>query len=598
MLSAAPELKLRGTLQETSLPELLIYALDHNVEGTLILQTKDGKKNAIYFLRGAPAKVRLAEPAIFLSEVLVDLGLLAQDVALQSQKKATELGLNHGEVLRQKGLIDETALYLALREQVQRQTLALCELPQDTGFGFYNVNFLAKWGPPGEWRAKPLPLVWRALADHLPGEKVEAVKLRLGSQVLRMRTEAPVARYRMNREEQAAIMLLRAQPQERAQLRGSGVGTEEGIDRTVAALYLSRQLEGEMAHQDPVGFTEPPESPHSLPPPGTSRSTTAPRPKGLRPTEAPPLSTKAPPPSRLPSARSVTPPPAAAGSPEVARLRAEISDRGDTSKLSYYELFEVPADADASVIRGAYFRLARKWHPDKLPAELEDLRPQVTSTFARMSEAHQVLTDGDRRKEYDQLLEGKGLDEAAQVAEILGASAAFQRAEVLMKKRDYAAALLEAKSAYEADPQADYMALYAWLESMNRTTDEADLIALLDRAVQQEANNVRALWYRGQLLKKAGKVMAAIRDFRAIVQLKPSHVDAAREIRVYEMRKRTDGAGAGRQGSDTGRSTTEPRRPGSGTGPNRDGRDSGRQSKDAGRDTGPQGLLGRFLKRD
>jgi tetratricopeptide (TPR) repeat protein len=171
---------------------------------------------------------------------------------------------------------------------------------------------------------------------------------------------------------------------------------------------------------------------------------------------------------------------------------------------------------------------------------LADLKPIVSKAFAAMGEAHQTLADDARRAEYDGALALAPDDEQTQVAAILEAAHAFQRAEILMKKKDFVGAMKEAKTAYEADPsQADYAALYGWLQGMNRSDNFDELIKILDLALEKNSDNVRALWYRGQLLKRAGHHLRAIKDFRHIVDLKPNHVDARRELRVHQMRKKS-----------------------------------------------------------
>ena len=129
---------------------------------------------------------------------------------------------------------------------------------------------------------------------------------------------------------------------------------------------------------------------------------------------------------------------------------------------------------------------------------------------------------------------------------ILDAASAFQRAEILLKKKDLKGAFEQAKLAYEGDPtQADHAALYAWVKGQQRSEGFDDLIKMLYAAIKADGANIRAFWYRGQLYKKAGEEQKAIRDFKKIIQLKPNHVDAQRELRVYSMRKRSDPSAGG-----------------------------------------------------
>jgi curved DNA-binding protein CbpA len=227
-------------------------------------------------------------------------------------------------------------------------------------------------------------------------------------------------------------------------------------------------------------------------------------------------------------------------SPELASFKAEVRERAARGSADYYELLGVAPDAIPSVIQAAFFQLAKKWHPDRLGPDMADVRDLANKVFARMSEAHQVLSDPSRRKEYDDLRKegGGSAEEQEQVQRVLRAATAFQKAEVLMKRNNTLAALEEARRALELDPsQADYIALLAWVESSQLNANLEEILARIEKAQRMEPNNTRIRWYRGSILKRLGKNGKAIWDFRFIVENDPRHVDAQREIRLYEMRK-------------------------------------------------------------
>ncbi|CAI0447962.1 unnamed protein product [Linum tenue] len=62
----------------------------------------------------------------------------------------------------------------------------------------------------------------------------------------------------------------------------------------------------------------------------------------------------------------------------------------------YYKILEVDYDASEDAIRSNYIRLALKWHPDKHKDQ-----DSATSRFQEINEAYQVLSDPERRMEYD-----------------------------------------------------------------------------------------------------------------------------------------------------------------------------------------------------
>ena len=62
----------------------------------------------------------------------------------------------------------------------------------------------------------------------------------------------------------------------------------------------------------------------------------------------------------------------------------------------YYDTLGVPRTAGEKEIRSAYRKLARQYHPDLNPGNAE-----AEERFKDINEAHEVLTDADKRKLYD-----------------------------------------------------------------------------------------------------------------------------------------------------------------------------------------------------
>ncbi|MBC5687458.1 molecular chaperone DnaJ [Mediterraneibacter sp. NSJ-55] len=67
------------------------------------------------------------------------------------------------------------------------------------------------------------------------------------------------------------------------------------------------------------------------------------------------------------------------------------------SKRDYYEVLGVGRDADDAAIKKAYRVLAKKYHPDMNPGDAE-----AEKKFKEASEAYAVLSDPDKRRQYDQ----------------------------------------------------------------------------------------------------------------------------------------------------------------------------------------------------
>jgi tetratricopeptide (TPR) repeat protein len=254
-------------------------------------------------------------------------------------------------------------------------------------------------------------------------------------------------------------------------------------------------------------------------------------------------SPSAPPPASV--RPSAPPPPAANLPPDLLEQRTKILKRSEEiTKLDYFQMLGVGREATTEEVQKAYFVLARAWHPDRLPAPLLDVKDHCTKVFAHISEAHQTLTDEERRRHYMTLVKDGGAtpDDQQIIMNVLEAATNFQKAEVCLRRNDLAQAEQLVRAAHTADPkQADYLALLAWLEAMkpdaqsNQATQAK--IAMLDEAVKLNGRCERAYFYRGMLFKRLGNEKSAYKDFKESAELNPRNVDAVREVRLYAMRK-------------------------------------------------------------
>jgi len=93
-------------------------------------------------------------------------------------------------------------------------------------------------------------------------------------------------------------------------------------------------------------------------------------------------------------------------------------------KRDYYEVLGVARNASDEEIKKAYRKLALKYHPDRNPGD-----KQAEERFKELSEAYSVLSDGERRLQYDRFghaafeqggMGAGGFDFTAGFEEVLG----------------------------------------------------------------------------------------------------------------------------------------------------------------------------------
>ena len=205
----------------------------------------------------------------------------------------------------------------------------------------------------------------------------------------------------------------------------------------------------------------------------------------------------------------------------------------------FFEILGIPDGANPDAARAAYFRLAKLWHPDRLPSDLAPFRSEVEKVFTQMTRASATLTDADSHKAY---MATRDRDAGKKNIASKPRSDVIRDIEIGIAKREFFIAEQNARHLVEADnDDADAMALAAWAAVQAGEAPEEILRATLpqlDKAVHRDTYCERAFFYRGTVHKRLGSSAAAFRDFNRVIQLNSKHVDAQREIRIFEMRAR------------------------------------------------------------
>jgi molecular chaperone DnaJ len=79
------------------------------------------------------------------------------------------------------------------------------------------------------------------------------------------------------------------------------------------------------------------------------------------------------------------------------------------SDKNYYEILGVGNNASEQDIKKAYRKLAAKWHPDKFANASEEKKKEAEEKFKEINEANEVLSDPQKRANYDQFGTAEGI---------------------------------------------------------------------------------------------------------------------------------------------------------------------------------------------
>jgi curved DNA-binding protein CbpA len=283
-----------------------------------------------------------------------------------------------------------------------------------------------------------------------------------------------------------------------------------------------------------------PAATHSIPPASSVSASGSIRAPALRFKEAPP-----PPPE---------PPSTGLSADQIAFWRELIQRCKALDTQNYFDMLGVAREASAETVRKEYFALAKRWHPDRVAGPLLPTKPFVERVFGHLTQAHDTLTDEKRRGPYLRTVQdGGGTPESdRKLGAIVAASMENQKAEVLIRRRDFDGAVAILRGGLELNTDdADLHASLAWALFMQPNGKASEILAAADRAIAIAANHDRAHYARGMILRRMGREEEAVTHFRKAAEANPKNLDAVREARLADMRgtgpkqSGTEGKGVG-----------------------------------------------------
>jgi tetratricopeptide (TPR) repeat protein len=476
-----------GSLVETPLPELLARLEADRFTGGIELSVGN-RTHKMTLVEGRLVKAQLAVPVEPLGRVLVERGLIASEKLDEFLRRQPSAARRLGEMLVGEGVIDAAALDEALTEQVRRRLLRLFL----AGDGTYRV--CPECGPIEGGLPQPLnPLsvVPEGVRNSMAPDDLEVrLQKRLGGRTATVRRDADWSRLGFTAAEQSACRYL---------ARGSW---DAGVFRSVPAQHRPTLLVAAYCLLA-VGQV-------------------------------------------VVAAPSFDPEPKADGKPaqddplkaEIAELHAALKER------THFELLGVTESAAQEEIRNRYLELVKRYHPDRAGRHgLTDMVPQLEEILITIREAVETLTDPERRKDYVARLKGEGAQAPAEVREMVdravAAERSYQLAVALERQHKPDEAQKAADEALRLAPgQGEYECMSLWLKSVRRPPRAAvsDLVQPMVEAAALVVKHERAQMQAARLLQRAGRADEAGEFFRRVLLLNPQNVDAAREIRLKEMR--------------------------------------------------------------
>ena len=221
-----------------------------------------------------------------------------------------------------------------------------------------------------------------------------------------------------------------------------------------------------------------------------------------------------------------------------------------------FEYFELGREASSAEVQKAYFAIAKKFHPDRLPSDLTpDERKDAESYFAKITDAQSVLTNDSSRGEYVASLdlEVAGV-EAERATEILESELEFQKGQILVKKGSFAEAIQFFESAIQKYEQEPEYHLYLGWAMYRNGAKRKDVVAerkgkkIIEKAISMNDRMAEGFYFLGFIAKRDGDMNAATKYFKKTISIEQNHEAASSELRVIHMRQEKDAKSGGLKG--------------------------------------------------
>ncbi|HEX5044834.1 MAG TPA: DnaJ domain-containing protein [Candidatus Polarisedimenticolaceae bacterium] len=212
---------------------------------------------------------------------------------------------------------------------------------------------------------------------------------------------------------------------------------------------------------------------------------------------------------------------------EECQLRLSLAAETD-----HYGVLGLDRKALGPAVREAYYRLARRYHPDRFRSgPLAEFLGLAESYFTRVTEAYNTLIRPESRQEYDrQLAEPQTAADTGKSDTQYLARQNFVRGKSLLERRHHAEAVRFLENAARLDGSvAEYHLELGLLLARNpRQREEAERHLL--RTTELDPAATAAYLSLGQIYARAGRTPHAAAMFREALRWDPGNAQASAQL--------------------------------------------------------------------
>ncbi len=209
----------------------------------------------------------------------------------------------------------------------------------------------------------------------------------------------------------------------------------------------------------------------------------------------------------------------------------ELYEKIKSDKINLYQLLDIEDSATQYEIKNSYFKLAKKYHPDRFSTTS---RPEIQEianiVLASINKAFETLSNVDQRRKYDKDRLNKNNKNGTYENLIEKSKILYRKAKTLYNKKLYweCATVMNESIKYD-DSKSSYFLLLG-LSQMNVPTLKMEAEKNLKKAVDIDPWNAEPLVALGKLFLSENMKKSAENYFRKALSINPEHALASKKL--------------------------------------------------------------------
>ncbi|MGE3973954.1 MAG: response regulator [Bdellovibrionales bacterium] len=203
-----------------------------------------------------------------------------------------------------------------------------------------------------------------------------------------------------------------------------------------------------------------------------------------------------------------------------------------------FEVLGIPRRSKPIDIKKAYYELSKRYHPDKLPQNVEkNILDLTTYVYSKITAAYNRLIDDEQRANYLKELE------VGQASKIMEAERHIEEGKSLLKVGQASKAYEKFKTASTLRPmnsELQLLLIWAQLAALNMTAPKSEETLVqasmaLNKILPEDRHNAFYYFVKALYQKHVGDYPSALDNLNHAVSLQPDFIEAKRELNLLQI---------------------------------------------------------------